>query len=343
MSATARAGAKTQQRFMRTPNRPLALKNLCYTYSMNSWSAERKTIYLGLAFLVIVIFIAVPAFLIFYKTPTCFDGKKNGNETGIDCGGSCQILCSFEGLDPIVLWSRAFRVAGIPSGGGVYSAVAYIQNPNINSDALAAYVFKLYDASNVLIGTRENATIIPKNKVLAIFEPNIDAQSKIPARVTFEFTQKLVWRKNLQISPELVVTQKILSGETNSPRIDATVENKSTESVERIEVVAIVYDDNGNAVAASRTFVDKLDKDQSARVAFTWPLPFPATQKICPDSAITGATGILATNTPMNFATDTLTNFATGTPINFATSTPRFCSSSPSVVEIIPRVIPARW
>lgn len=294
---------------------------------MNPWSTRRKIIYLSAAIGILLIFVAVPVFYFLYQAPTCFDGKKNGNETGIDCGGSCQILCSFEGLDPIVLWSRAFKVVGDSSDGGVYSAVAYIQNPNINTDALAAYVFKLYDSNNILIGARENATIIPKNKVLAIFEPNIDAQFKIPARVTFEFTQKPVWRKNLQISPELVVTQKILSGETNSPRIDATIENKSTESVERIEIVAIVYDDNENAVAASRTFVDKLDKDQSARVAFTWPLPFPVTQKICPDSAITGVTGAPATSTP----------------INFATSTPRFCASSPSVVEIIPRVIPARW
>ena len=294
---------------------------------MNPWSVRRKIVYIVIAFAVLSILVVIPLFYFLYQAPTCFDGKKNGNETGVDCGGQCQLLCSFEGLDPIILWSRAFKVTGNPSGEGVYSAVAYIQNPNINSEALARYVFKFYDANNLLIGEKENATIIPKNKVLAVFEPNIDTQFKIPARVTFEFTQKPIWRKDLRTSPELVVTQKILSGETSSPRIDATVENKSTESAERIEIVAIVYDDNGNAVAASRTFVDKLDKDQSARAVFTWPLPFPATQKICPDSAITGTAGILATNTP----------------INLATSTPRFCSSSPSVVEIIPRVIPARW
>ncbi|MFC1648646.1 hypothetical protein ACFL1B_04265 [Nanoarchaeota archaeon] len=33
--------------------------------------------------------------------PTCFDGKKNGNETGIDCGGNCPICKSIESPMPI--------------------------------------------------------------------------------------------------------------------------------------------------------------------------------------------------------------------------------------------------
>ena len=326
---------------------------------MNPWSTRRKVVYLSVAVAILFILVVVPVLYFLYQAPTCFDGKKNGGETGVDCGGSCQILCSFEGLDPIILWSRAFKVAGNLSGGGVYSAVAYIQNPNINSEALSMYVFKLYDANNILIGIKENATIIPKNKVLTIFEPNIDTQSKIPARVTFEFIQKLVWRKDSRISPELVVTQKILSGENSKPRVDATVENKSTEAVERIEFVAIVYDDNENAIAASRTFVDKLDKDQSARLAFTWQLPFPETQKVCSDPAITNVIGVqmniatgttattTATTTGAVTATSTVTSITATSSSGLATSTPivpvRLCSSGPSVVEIIPRVIPARW
>lgn len=236
---------------------------------MNPWSSRRKIIYLAIAFIFFVFLIVLPVVYFLYRTPTCFDGKKNGNETGVDCGGTCQLLCSFEGLDPIVVWSRPFKVAE-----GVYSAAAYIQNPNPNSETWISYVFKLYDANNTLIGSRENRTFIPKNKVLAVFEQNINTEAKVPVRATFELTKQPVWRKTAELQPEFAVVQKSMAGETTKPRIEAMIENKSKQSVNQIEVIALVYNQAGNAIAASRTFVDRLDKDQSARIVFTWLLPF---------------------------------------------------------------------
>ncbi len=246
---------------------------------MNMWSTRRKIFYISGALVIALILITIPTLFFLHKTPTCFDGVQNGAETGTDCGGACQLICSAETVNPTILWSRAFKVAE-----SVYSAVAYIENPNINSEAWATYVFKLYDANNVIIATQENSTLIPKNKVIAIFEPNINTQGKIPARITFEFTNTLAWNRNDETPPNLLVTQKVLTGEIEKPRIDAIVRNNSLVPVNRIEVVAIVYDNKENAIAASRTFVDSLARDASAHVTFTWPLPFvnPSVVEIIP-------------------------------------------------------------
>ncbi len=243
---------------------------------MNPWSAHRKLMYISIAIIVLLVIVIIPTIFLLHKTPTCSDSVQNGDETGVDCGGSCQYLCSSEAVAPTVLWSRAFKVVD-----GIYSAVAYIENQNINSETWAPYTFKLYDASNSLIGSREGTTYIQKNKVIAVFEPNINTQGKIPARVAFEFSKKLDWNRNAGIPQNLVITQKVLSDEKNKPRIDATVENKSLQTAENIELVAIVYDNKENAIAASRTFVDSLPKDQSSHVAFTWPQPFATKQEIC--------------------------------------------------------------
>jgi len=242
---------------------------ICYTSYMNMWSTRRKIIYISGALAVVLVVATIPTLFFLYKAPNCFDGKRNGGETGIDCGGACQLLCSADTVEPTILWSRAFKVTDT-----VYSALAYIENPNINSEAQASYVFKLYDGNNALIGTRQNTTMIPKNKVLAIFEPNISTQGRTPVRVTFEFMDALVWTRNEAVSPSLSVVQKVLTGESDKPRIDAVIKNNSLASVGIIEVVAVVYDTNQNAIAASRTFVDRLEKDASANVTFTWPLPF---------------------------------------------------------------------
>lgn len=237
---------------------------------MNSWATRRKITYVtvGLFFLCVIIF--VPSFLFVHRAPTCFDGEKNGNETGVDCGGVCDLLCSSEAVPPTTLWSRSFKVSS-----GVYSLVAYVQNPNISSETRAPYVMKLYDARNVLIGQRTGVVHIPKNSVVAIFEPNFSVGLSVPARVILEFTGALEWRKNFAAAPRLTVTQNILSGQTTQPRVDAIIKNESDEVVEQIEVVAIAYDTQGNAVAASRTFVDRLEREESASIFFTWREPFP--------------------------------------------------------------------
>lgn len=233
------------------------------------WAGRRKIFYLIAALAIALFVVAVPTYLAVHRVPTCADGKQNGDEAGVDCGGSCSLLCSAEVAQPLVKWSRVFPVAG-----SVYSAVAYIQNANLNSDTVAKYDFKLYDSAGSLLATRTGATYIPKNRIIAIFEPNIDTQGKTPIRAEFEFVGKLNWQRNVAEQPQISVTQKLLSGETSAPRVDATIQNQTTGVVQQIELVAIVYDAQSNAVATSRTFVDQLNGGESANVTFTWPRPF---------------------------------------------------------------------
>lgn len=261
---------------------------------MLTWSEKRKAIYISVASAVVLIAIIIPLFFILYQKPTCFDGKKNGDEGDTDCGGSCQLLCSFETIDPIVVWNRAFKTAP-----GIYSAVAYIGNPNINSEAVVSYEFKLFNDKNELIITRANKAFIPKNKVFAIFEPNISVgnqASSTPRRVSFQFTEKPAWYRYVPASPDLVVTKKILSNKDTAPRIDSQIENRSSAPQNHIEVVAIVYDNKENAIGASRTFIDRLVGGQSEDIVFTWPAPFETKEELCELSG--RSTGVLASSTP---------------------------------------------
>ncbi len=247
---------------------------------MSLWATKRKLIYLGIPILTLVILLTAFFFLIFYKKPTCFDGKKNSDETGIDCGGSCVILCTAETLDPIVHWSRVFRVTG-----NIYNAVAYIENPNINSDAFnVPYSFKIYDSKDKtrLLLKRDGIAFIPKNKIFAIFEGPIDFSSSTPAlQSDFQFTGKPVWIKDNNTLPEIIIKDQSLSNENKAPRIDATVSNNSLYPVSNIEVIAIVYEDKDRAIGASRTLVNTIPSAKSASIVFTWPKPFEVGQESC--------------------------------------------------------------
>jgi len=244
---------------------------------LSSWSVKRKLSYLAVFIAFIIVLVGVPLFFIWYEKPSCFDEQKNGDEAGVDCGGSCQLLCSFEAIDLNILWARSFKVTP-----GVYSITAYIENPNINSEARnVSYVFNLYDNTNTLIATRQGNAFIPKHRIFAVFEPNIQIVGKVPTRTTFEFTEIPKWYKDTSIPPEIAVYRKSLSNEGILPRIDGTIENRSPGTVLNVEVIALVFDGEDNAIGASRTYIDSLMRGQSADVVFTWPLPFETQTTVC--------------------------------------------------------------
>ena len=236
---------------------------------MSSWSVKRRLLY-GLGFISIIALIGAGLFWqIFYHRPTCSDNKQNGDETGIDCGGSCQKLCPSDILEPVVLWSKIFHISG-----DLYTAVAYVENPNVNSkNAKAIYQFKIYNGDNKLITVKDGQTDIPKNKKVAIFETGIVLKQK-PKRAELEFTYLSAWEKDNKNEPEISITHSALLSASTTPSITGMIINNSLEIISTIELDAFVEDNSENVIAASRTFIDGLSQGQSEDFVFTWPLPF---------------------------------------------------------------------
>lgn len=222
--------------------------------------------------LFIVLVIGIPVYFLFFnKLPTCFDGKQNGNEVEVDCGGSCERACAHEVLpEPIVSWSRPFNVAR-----GLNNLVAYVQNPNVNYTAdPIPYIFLVYDKDNVLLGTREGYARVPPTKTFPIFEPAFDAGTRQPAKAIFEFTSPAVWNRFETTKPEFDVIDERVLFATTTPTIKATLKNRTINKYTNIEVVALVYNKAGNAFAASKTIVDIIRANDEAQIVFTWPTGF---------------------------------------------------------------------
>jgi hypothetical protein len=241
---------------------------------MNQWSRRRKRIILALIFFVLIVLIGLPIFFLFYRAPTCFDKKQNGNETEVDCGGSCQLLCTTQSL-PLLLKGDP-RVLKIKEN--TFELVAAIENPNANGEIYrAGYTFKLYGNSSAIpLKLVEGETYVPKGSTFAIFEgPFVLEEGAVPNRVTFEWKEEsLVWRKGATGTTRLLVKDLNLSREDIHPRLDASIENLSLEDVSNIELVALISNDTDSIFAASKTFIDRLSVRESIPVVFIWPGPF---------------------------------------------------------------------
>jgi hypothetical protein len=237
---------------------------------MALWAAKRRMMYGGGVLLVVFLTLLVFFWNVFYRAPTCSDKIKNGDEKGVDCGGSCTILCTADTLNPVVLWSKTFNISG-----DVYSAVAYVENPNVNSEnQKATYQFKIYDSENRLITTKEGETSVPKNKTFAIFETGIVLKNSKPKLTDFEFTSFGPWQKDISKEPEISLDYGTVTSTSTTPILTGKVYNKSLQDIPEIELVVLVSDNMGNTIATSRTYVDDLARNSSQDFVFTWLQPF---------------------------------------------------------------------
>lgn len=238
-----------------------------------SWASKRQFKYFSIfiAFVALVIFILIYPML--FKKPTCSDGKQNGTEIGVDCGGSCSIMCKIDVSDPSIIWSRAFHVTD-----NNYNLVAYVENRNKNSAVVSAkYEFRIYDTNNKLLGRREGITFIPPNQQFAVFESRFDSgESKIKS-VTFEFLSPLVWVKKFPTLQTLPIRVKniIFDNNKDTPGLSAIISNESVYDIPEFDVITILYDVNKNAINASKTHKYKLLSNSSMPVTFTWPEELP--------------------------------------------------------------------
>jgi len=234
-----------------------------------SWSSNRRFKYI----FVLLIVLGIIAFLIIYpkihKDPTCSDGIQNGTEEGIDCGGTCSLLCEADMIKPVVIWSRAFHVVD-----NTYNLVALVENRNKEAGVKeAAYEFRAYDKNNTLLGRKEGTTYIPPNQQFAVFESRFDPGDNEIKSVTFEFKDSLSWVKKTTQLPSLPikVTNIVVDNNKDTPRLSAIISNNSIYDLPEFDAVGILYDADGNAINASKTHKSKLLSNSSTSVVFTWP------------------------------------------------------------------------
>lgn len=235
------------------------------------WSTKRKLLYSstiggGLLLAVLVLY-----GLFFIQAPTCFDGKENGNETGIDCGGSCVLLCKEQLHAPKLKWVRAF-----PISTSTYAVAAYIENTNIGVGAHGVrYSFQLFDDQNQLVIEKEGITDIPPIRTFPIIEPFINIGHRTVARAYFAFSQDVqdvAWKKVFAESvPVLSLSNQQYSTDTQGTRLSVMLHNDTVQDAKNITVAAILFDADGVARAASESLIALVPHRSTQAVVFTWP------------------------------------------------------------------------
>lgn len=218
---------------------------------------------------ILVLLAAYPVYKLVVKDPTCFDMKKNGNETGVDCGGSCALMCAQDVKAPRIVWAKAFSLIN-----GKYDVAAYVENLNNNAGIKNAhYTLRVLDANDDLLTEKSGMLdIVPGSRAL-IFETDVQTSST-PATVEVAFDPRDLahWIKASAAPSPVVTKNQSLKNIDLAPRFDAVLVNTDpVNAVSGLVLGAIVYDMSRNPVAVSKTYVDSIPKMGEQNIFFTWP------------------------------------------------------------------------
>jgi len=237
-----------------------------------TWARERQFIVFSVLGAIVVAFIAIIGIATFYKSPTCTDGAKNQDETGVDCGGSCPYLCTASEESPTVLFTKA-----IPSGVGRLDVVALVENKNTTAAAKhVPYTITVYGFGQSLIQRVSGTLDLPPGASVPVFVPDIASGKQVVETSFLAIDDSSVKWYSLTSDPRLLpdVSDIVLAGSTSSPRVTATLANSGVAPMKNVRVISIVRDVSGNTIGASATLIQTIPALGKATAMFTWNAPF---------------------------------------------------------------------
>ncbi len=244
-------------------------------YYIFMWEFKRKLLYAVSATIIIV---ALAIFFlrgILFPLATCSDGRKNGFEVNIDCGGTCALICK-ENVNPLsVAWAKAIKTQE-----NRYDLAALVVNTNIdNASREIGYTFTVYDEEGLLTKTVAGTTVVPLDGKFPLIVQNVVLPKK-PANVAVVLVDGLHYKvTESPTSPTIRIFERRYEAGV-IPRVYTTVANTKRITINNLPVRVLLFDIHDNVYAVGQTIIPELLKEGVKEIVFTWdePLPFPPTR-----------------------------------------------------------------
>lgn len=211
--------------------------------------------------------------------PSCFDGKQNQNEGGVDCGGVCTQACveSVTGQPLVIDEATAFS-----AGEKSYDAVMRVTNPN---NAVGAKTFRykleLLDQRGQVVSetTGESWALPQETKTLFAFGL-VTSEPPVKAVLTIE---DVIWTKlvNYDIEPKLGVynqtyTTSLRPGELGGVAT-GLITNESDYDFRLVTIKVVLRDASGKPLAINQTDRRTFLSGEQHSFRLVWPVLFGGT------------------------------------------------------------------
>jgi hypothetical protein len=245
----------------------------------SSWRQSRKMAFIIVIILIIFAILAYKVYPYFNKPATCFDNKQNGDERGVDCGGSCKLICLTDVIPLNVKYAKA-----VPTNIGLYDLAALVENRNKDkstNDGSIDYIFLVYDKSGSIIKTISGSTTIPIGQTFPIIIQNVpinlSAGNDI-SNVVLNISNNKSWQaQDIRYSNTFfkVENTDFKPNLNDISQLKVSLKNLTRAYFRNVSVNVLVFDSNRNLIATNETILKEIFSSESKDVVFTWRNPLP--------------------------------------------------------------------
>lgn len=208
-----------------------------------------KQFIFGTVFLAVIGLIGYGLFAASTGGGSCFDGRQNQDEEGVDCGGAC-IPCALKNLEAIVISSGP----DILLAGNNTTIVFRLTNTNLEYGARSlTYELTLSDFNDAPVFMKTEETFIYPGEVKTIVLPALPIAFDQVAFVNIALTEA-EWIAASEFSkPALQVRSVQTERENGQVRIRGVLSNNDSVALPLVSLSAIIESITGKEVSASRT------------------------------------------------------------------------------------------
>ncbi len=243
-----------------------------------SWRQKRKSIFIVIIIILVLAYSAYKIYPYFNVPPNCFDNKQNGNEFGVDCGGSCEKICPTQVTPFNIKFAKA-----IESEKGLYDIVALVENKNGDKttvDGSIDFSFNIYNKYGLLIKTVSGKTMLPIGQTFPVIVQNVSIDLGDSGNAVGDVVLKVQDNKSWSVTNSLfannffeAVDTNFEQNKNNISQLTVNLKNLTNGNFRDLPVRVLLYDKNNNLIAINETILRESKAKSTQDLIFTWRVP----------------------------------------------------------------------
>lgn len=238
---------------------------------------RKRKLFAGAIYLLLFALFGWLMYVIIRPDPTCFDGKQNQNEEGVDCGGVCgACAAALPELENMEIQESAI----VYGGPGHYDVLAKLYNPNFEYGARSfAYTFTIKDESGSVLAERNGYGFILPRENKYIIETQL-ASEALPKKISFE-VKDVQWYKleDYKEKPTISIRNQQYNQVSSGPffsEAKGLLINESPYDFQSVIIKVVLRDQENKPIALNSTEMRTVVSGERRDFRLVWPTAFPS-------------------------------------------------------------------
>ncbi|OGZ02150.1 MAG: hypothetical protein A3G64_00460 [Candidatus Liptonbacteria bacterium RIFCSPLOWO2_12_FULL_60_15] len=213
-------------------------------------SRTAKQIVYGIFYFVVFSGIVSGVYFGFLRNPaSCFDGRQNQGEEGVDCGGPCE-SCEIRKLMPLTAGSVKVLFAGANA-----TLFAEVRNQNFTFGAASlTYAFEVKDGAGRVVKVVSGESFVYPGEIKYFVEPAAGVSQGGVSGANFTISN-VAWKRKEEFPTPLMQFREVKTEEKQGGTLTTSgvIVNGETVPFRRLIVGALYVDQFGAVAGASTT------------------------------------------------------------------------------------------